>query len=64
DRTLNHLSSSPEIYPLDVVPIRFAKVQRFPYLIFFAARKDIVLVLAVLHGSTDPSKWRSRLEGQ
>lgn len=64
DRTLSQVASHPGIFSLDTSPIRFAKTRRFPYLIFFAVKKEAVLILAILHGSSDPSKWRSRLETQ
>lgn len=33
---------------------------RFPYLIFFVVKSNFVLILAIVHGSSDPEKWRTR----
>ena len=61
DRRLDEITEHPELFPFDLPPIRFAKVERFPYLIFFAANADFVTVIAIVHGASDPSKWRSRI---
>ena len=60
DRRLDEIAKHPEMFPTDVPPIRFAKIDRFPYLIFFLTKPDFVLVMAIVHGASDPSKWRSR----
>ena len=60
DRRLDEIAKHPELFPVDVPPIRFAKIDRFPYLIFFAEKSDLVFVIAIVHGASDPSKWRSR----
>ncbi len=61
DRRLSDLAKRPESFPQDIPPIRFAKIDRFPYLIFFAIKNKHVLVLGVIHGSSEPRKWRERL---
>jgi hypothetical protein len=57
---LSNLSERPESFPMDVEPIRFGRVERFPYLIFFVPRTSYVSVIATLHGASDPRKWRER----
>jgi len=57
---LDQVAETPHSFPIDVPPIRFAKVDRFPYLIFFVPKPELVSVLAIVHGASDPSKWRSR----
>lgn len=57
---LDDIAERPESFPLDVEPVRFARVDRFPYLIFFVADQDSVSIIAVLHGASDPARWRSR----
>ena len=61
DRRFDEIIEHPELFPFDLPPVRFAKVSRFPYLVFFTVRDDIVMVLAVVHGASDPGKWRSRV---
>jgi len=60
DRRLHDIAAHPESFPADVPPIRFAKIERFPYLIFFKAYENHVSVIAVLHGSSNPERWRNR----
>lgn len=58
---LAQVSERPESFPTDIGPIRFARVERFPYLIFFVARTESILVLAIVHGSSNPDRWRNRV---
>ena len=60
DSRLDEIMKHPPMFPFDIPPIRFAKIDRFPYLIFFVERSDIVSVIAIVHGASDPNKWRSR----
>jgi plasmid stabilization system protein ParE len=60
DRRLDDIANHPELFPVDVPPIRFAKIDRFPYLVFFSVYATFVSVIAIVHGSSEPSKWRSR----
>jgi len=61
NRRLDDLTIRPESFPQDIPPIRFAKIDRFPYLIFFTIKNKHVLVLGIVHGSSEPGKWRERL---
>ena len=60
NQRLDDVAERPESFPFDVEPIRFAKVARFPYLIFFAAKPEFVSIIAIVHGSSNPDKWRRR----
>jgi plasmid stabilization system protein ParE len=60
NRRLDDVAERPESYAFDVDPIRFAKVDRFPYLVFFVVNPNFVSILAVVHGSSEPDKWRCR----
>ena len=39
DQKLDDIAERPESFPIDIAPIRFVKIGRFPYLIFFAVQK-------------------------
>lgn len=60
DRRLDDIATNPEMFPFDVPPVRFAKIDRFPYLIFFAVTTEVVRILAIVHGASNPEKWRTR----
>lgn len=57
---LDDIAERPESFPLDIESVRFARVDRFPYLIFFIADQESVSIIAVLHGASDPARWRER----
>lgn len=40
--------------------IQFARIDRFPYIVLFRDMGDVVHVLGVFHGASDPEKWRQR----
>ena len=61
-RRLADISERPESFPIDVAPIRFARVERFPYLILFVPRASHVSVIAIVHGGSDPRRWRDRAD--
>ena len=60
DRRPDETANNPEMFPLDIPPVRFAKIDRFPYLIFFAVQSEVVRILAIVHGASNPDKWRTR----
>jgi plasmid stabilization system protein ParE len=40
--------------------VRRALLRRFPYAVYFAVERDVIVVLAVLHASRDPAEWQRR----
>ena len=54
------MAREPLQYPVARPPVRRARVRRFPYIAYFVAETDGVVVLAVLHGRRDPRFWQSR----
>lgn len=61
DRCLDEVELRPESFPHDVAPVRFARLNGFPYFVFFMFAPESVFILAVLHGASDPDKWRERV---
>lgn len=55
------LRESPLIYPVVYRDVRRAVMSRFPYLIYFIVRGQVVEVAACLHGSRDPELFKSEL---
>ena len=41
--------------------IRRALIKQFPYAIYFAIERDVVLILGVLHTARDPAEWQRRI---
>lgn len=50
--------------PMIVAPIekdvRGVVAEHFPYVVYYRVLTDVILVIAVLHGSRDPDVWRLR----
>src|SRR3954470_5179678 len=61
DEVLGRVGPMPEIYAVVMNGVRRAKLQRFPYLVYYRVRGDRVEVLGVLHGSRDPQTWQGRV---
>jgi len=59
-RALARACEAPLQFPLVLRDIRRARVQRFPYSIFFRLRTGQLIVLAVFHARRDPRIWRAR----
>jgi plasmid stabilization system protein ParE len=57
---LDRIAATPDFYASVWQDVRFYRVKRFPFVIYFRMRAGAVEVLAVLHGSRDPLVWQSR----
>ncbi len=57
------ISQHPSIYPHYEKPYRFYKLKRYPYLIIYAERNEVIEVLAVAHDKREPGYWKSRAKG-
>jgi plasmid stabilization system protein ParE len=60
NQTLRRIREQPAAYPVMHKSIRRANLQRFPYGVFYVARDDDLLVLAVLHFARAPFHWKRR----
>jgi len=61
DALFQQISESPLIYPLVYGKLRRAVMHRFPYLVYYLAEPDRVLVVACLHSKRHPVVARSRV---
>jgi plasmid stabilization system protein ParE len=57
---LSAVQRAPEQYPIAVDDIRKARVQRFPYLVYFVVLPTRISVIAVAHGRQHPRHWQTR----
>ena len=64
DEVLAVFSSIPKM-PLSCQVVhrntRRALVHRFPFGIYYRVEGDTIVVVAVMHGSRNPRRWKSRL---
>ncbi|MGE3908295.1 MAG: type II toxin-antitoxin system RelE/ParE family toxin [Chloroflexota bacterium] len=43
--------------------VRRCLTRVFPYGVLYVVEADVILILAVMHGSREPGYWRSRIVG-
>ena len=60
DRSLQRIAEQPELYPSVHRGIRRALIHRFPFGVFYGVEADSIVVVAVMHGSRDPQRWKQR----
>ena len=60
--SLNLLKIYPHLFQVRYKNIRQAPVKRFPFYIFYKLEEKsrLIVVLAVLHGSQNPKRWKGR----
>ena len=57
---IDRVAETPFAFPRVHQDTRRASVRRFPYTVFFQVRSDHILIVAIMHNSRDPDRWRSR----
>lgn len=61
DRQIARILENPRQFPIALRDVRRARLQRFPYALFFRERTDNVFLIACFHGSREPFVWTPRL---
>ena len=59
-RTISAASNAPGLYARVYGEIRRAPTHRFPFGVFYVVDEEDLVILAVMHGSRDPSRWKRR----
>ena len=54
------ISENPAIYPVVHRRTRRSLIRRFPFGVYFRIEDKQVIVVAVIHGSRHPRRWRQR----
>ncbi len=60
NEVLARIGGMPEMYGVVWRNVRAARMRRFTYVVYYRVHDDRVEVLAVTHGSRNPSVWQSR----
>ena len=58
--TTGLIAENPRRYPRIHGEIRRAVTPRFPFGVFYLMEGDAVVVVAVMHASRDPARWKER----
>ena len=51
---------APEMYPIMYSGVRRSVLRRFPFCLYYRLEDGDLVVIAVMHGSRDPGRWKSR----
>lgn len=62
DACLSLISRHPEMFPEMHRKARMALMRRFPYLVIYRPTTEFISVIAVIHGSRHPRRWKRRTE--
>lgn len=57
---MQRVTEQPQLYPLLYRNTRRALAHRFPFGVFYRVEEEIIVVVAVMHGSRDPQRWKQR----
>jgi len=60
EEVFGRIRATPELYAPEYKAVRRARVERFPYVVYYRLAGDAVEVIAVQHGGRSPRRWRSR----
>jgi plasmid stabilization system protein ParE len=60
EAVLSKIRRNPGMYPEVHGRVQRALVRRFPYGVFYIVEADAAVVLAVMHASRRPGRWRRR----
>jgi len=58
--TLSKIAEAPLMHPIVHRNARRALIHRFPFGVYYRVAGEVIAVIAVMHGSRDPRKWKSR----
>ena len=61
DKSVERIKFMPLSYPRLIKNVRWCRVRRFPYVIYFRVKTDRIEVLGVLHGRRSPAVWKRRI---
>lgn len=59
-RSFRQVTEQPRLYPTVHRDTRRALTHRFPFGVFYRVEGDFIVVVAVMHGSRDPQRWKQR----
>ena len=60
-RAIGLIGENPKRSPRVHGEVRRAVTKRFPFGVFYLMEDDCIVVVAVIHASRDPARWKERL---
>ncbi len=59
-QTFSAISGTPLMYPIVHRNTRRALIHRFPFGVYYRLEDTVIVVVAIMHGSRDPRRWKTR----
>lgn len=60
EQVFARIRETPELHAVEFRGVRRTGTERFPYVVYYRLLIESIEVLAVLHGSRNPRRWRTR----
>ena len=57
----HQIEDNPYLYPVVYRNTRRAVMNRFPFAVYYQLKEETAIVIAVMHGSRHPARWRKRI---
>jgi len=61
EAALDRITANPGQFPSVLQDIRRARLQKFPYGLFFRIEHNALIIIACFHASRDPKPWQRRI---
>jgi plasmid stabilization system protein ParE len=55
------IAEKPSLYPIVHRNTRRLLIHRFPFGVYYRVEVEVVVVIAIMHGSRDPRTWQRRV---
>lgn len=59
DITISNIKDNPYAYPLKLDNIRYTKINKYPYAIFYRINKKEIVILKIYHLKREPDSWQN-----
>ena len=58
---ISSIAEAPLVYPDIYRNTRRAIINRFPFSVYFRVERATIVVVAIMHGSRNPRRWKNRI---
>lgn len=59
-KAFSAIGERPSLYPIVHRDTRRSLIHRFPFGVYYRVEHEVVVVIAIIHGSRDPGNWQRR----
>jgi len=55
------IAENPKLFPVLLDNTHRVIIKRFPFAVYYLLEKNRIIIIAVLHGSRHPNRWKERI---